>query len=104
MAECNDVNCDSTSSKEMSRPQYGCPSFPTPKDLLIAHGLADAGEETGPLCQDDGRKRTAKGRKLGTLAQTIAVLTSATDQLIGDAPVSESQISCKVLTGQISYM
>jgi len=89
--------CDSNSSKEISRPQYECPSRATPKDL-IARGLADSGGETGPLCQDDGKKRTAKGRRLGTLAQTMAVLTSATDQLIGDAPVSESEISCKELT------
>jgi hypothetical protein len=47
----------------------------------------------GTLCQDGGKKRTARGRKLGILAQTIAVLTSATDQLIGDTPVSEICIS-----------
>ena len=93
--ECNDVDCcDSISSKEISRPQHGCSFFANPKDL-IARGLADSGGEMGPLCQEDGKKRTAKGRRLGTLAQTMAVLTSATDQLIGDAPVSESQVSFK---------
>ena len=96
MAECNDVNCcDSTSSKEMSRPQYGCPSFATPRNLVGARGLVDARGETELLCQEHGKKRTAKGRMLGTLAQAIAVLTSATDQSMGEAPVSESQVSRK---------
>lgn len=71
----------------MFRPQYGLPPRELPDALSITRGPADSGEETGPLCQDDGKKRTARGRKLGTLAQTIAVLTSATDQLIGDTPV-----------------
>jgi len=63
--------------------------------------LADSGGETGLLCQEDGKKRTAKGRRLGTLAQTMAVLTSATDQLMGDAPVSESQIRYKEITKHV---
>jgi hypothetical protein len=81
----------------MSRPQYGLPPLELPGVLSIVRGLAGSGGETGPLCQDDGKKRTARGRKLGTLAQTIAVLTSATDQLIGDTPVSEICVSLQRL-------
>jgi hypothetical protein len=77
----------------MFRPQYGLPPRELPDALSITRGPADSGGETGPLCQDDGKKRTVRGRKLGTLAQTIAVLTSATDQLIGDTPVSEICVS-----------
>jgi hypothetical protein len=77
----------------MSRPKYGLPPLEIPNLLSTAHDLAGSGGEGGLLCQDDGKKRTARGRKLGTLAHTIAALTSATDQLIGDTPVSEIQIS-----------
>jgi hypothetical protein len=77
----------------MSRPKYGLPPLEIPNLLSTAHDLAGSGGEGGLLCQDDGKKRTARGRMLGTLAHTIAALTSATDQLIGDTPVSEIQIS-----------
>lgn len=80
----------------MARPQYELPSLELPDAWSIARGLAGSRGETGQLCQEEGKKRTASGRKLGTLAQTIAVLTSATDQLIGDTPVSEIQISRRV--------
>jgi hypothetical protein len=83
----------------MARPQCGLPSLELPDAWPIVRGLAGSGGETGLLCQEEGKKRTARGRKLGTLAQTIAVLTSATDQLIGDTPVSEIQISRRSIEG-----
>jgi hypothetical protein len=79
----------------MSRPQYGLPPLELPRALSITRSLASSGGEEGLFCHDDGKKRAASGRKLGTLAQTIAVLTSATDQLMGDTPVSRVRISFK---------